>query len=115
MGDNLNGGQPPLALFTRVRRETVRKVPEGSTTQLQEQAKQCFSAHVGLRIPAKSTLRASLAPFSDSLRRRILGTSRPEIATWHTKIVHLDDAPKRDLMRSYTTIISVGEQGERNV
>src|SRR5215213_1616465 len=31
----------------------------------------CFSVHFGLRIPAKSTLRASLAPFSDSLGRDV--------------------------------------------
>jgi hypothetical protein len=47
--------------------ETVRKVPEVSTTQPYGLKKQLFSDHFGLRIPAKSTLRASIAPFSDSL------------------------------------------------
>src|SRR5215208_7369200 len=63
------------SLFTQRRGETVLKVPEGSTTQLQGQPKQCFSAHFGLRIQATSTLRASLAPFSDSLGRGVLGSS----------------------------------------
>src|SRR5215208_5689085 len=64
------------SLFTQRRGETVLKVPEGSTTQLQGQPKQCFSAHFGLRIQATSTLRASLAPFSDSLYEYFIdGTS----------------------------------------
>jgi hypothetical protein len=62
-------------LFTQPRRETVRKVPEVSTTQPYRLSKQLFSDHFGLRIPAKATLRASIAPFSDSLRSGILGSS----------------------------------------
>src|SRR5215211_5075590 len=62
-------------LFTRVRGETVRKVPEVSTTQPYRLSKQLISDHFGLRIPAKATLRASIAPFSDSLGRVILRSS----------------------------------------
>ena len=47
--------------------ETVRKVPEVSTTQPYGLSKQLFPDHFGLRIPAKSTLRASIAPSSYSL------------------------------------------------
>src|SRR5829696_6678321 len=56
--------------------ETVRKVPEVSTTQPYGLSKQLISDHFGLRIPAKATLRASIAPFSDSLGRGILRSSQ---------------------------------------
>src|SRR5829696_417866 len=60
-----------MLLFTEVPRETVRKVPEVSTTQPYGLSKQLISDHFGLRIPAKATLRASIAPFSDSLSETV--------------------------------------------
>jgi hypothetical protein len=60
---------PFMRLFRQFQ-ETVRKVPEVSTTQPYGLKKQLFSDHFGLRIPAKSTLRASIAPFSDSLKAK---------------------------------------------
>src|SRR5215208_1422685 len=84
------------SLFTQRRGETVLKVPEGSTTQLQGQPKGCFSAHFGLRIQATSTLRASLAPFSDSLSETVRKVFR---ATLQPRILPLFGAqigPERD-------------------
>src|SRR5215216_2362106 len=80
--------KPPLAapalllpLFTRMRRETVRKVPEVSTTQPYGLSKQLISDHFGLRIPAKATLRASIAPFSDSFSAHLGELIGPPLLT----------------------------------
>src|SRR5215207_9257545 len=53
--------------------ETVRKVSDAPETKPYGPPKRGFLAHFGLRVPAKSTPGASLAPFSDSFRRGILG------------------------------------------
>src|SRR5215204_2737541 len=62
-----------VPLFTELPRETVRKVSDAPETKPYGPPKRGFLAHFGLRVPAKSTPGASLAPFSDSFRRGILG------------------------------------------
>jgi hypothetical protein len=60
-----------VANFRELRTETVRKVLEAPATKPYGPPKQCFLAHFGLHVPAKSTPGTSLAPFSDSF---LLGT-----------------------------------------
>src|SRR5829696_5484217 len=50
--------------------ETVRKVSDATETKPYGPPKRGFLAHFGLRVPAKSTPGASLAPFSDSFCRK---------------------------------------------
>jgi hypothetical protein len=46
--------------------------------------------------------------FSEVPRREILGSSHPEIATWHTKIVHLGDAPHQATLIPYLCYLTWG-------
>src|SRR5215203_1543812 len=62
----LNIGSPVSENFSS---ETVRKVSDAPETKPYGPPKRGFLAHFGLRVPAKSTPGASLAPFSDSFSR----------------------------------------------
>jgi hypothetical protein len=64
-----------LPLFTGQPRETVRKVSETLPAEPNGPPGSGFSVHFALRIAAKSSLGLLLVPFSDSLRRRVLGNS----------------------------------------
>src|SRR3712207_442406 len=68
---------PAGALFTRVPRETVRKRLGGVCDVALRAAETYFWAHFCHCIPARYSLRALLAPFSDSFRREILRSTVP--------------------------------------
>src|SRR5918994_4120834 len=60
---------PFLPLFTRVRGETVRKGSEARAVKPYGPPKRYFSAHFGLRIRHKSTVRALLIDFFGQSRK----------------------------------------------
>ena len=60
-----------LPLFTKLPRETVRKVSETLPAEPNGSPRSGFSVHFALRIAAKSSLGLLLVPFSDSLRETV--------------------------------------------
>src|SRR5918995_5762819 len=71
----------PLPLFTELPRETVRKVSEALPAEPNGSPRSGFSVPFALRIAAKSSLGLLLVPFSDSLRRFVLGNRNSSVGS----------------------------------